>query len=237
MALKMKQNNKNSIRLAKFLAEAGIASRRKSEELIKAGQVKIAGEVVDNVATNVLADQDNISVDNKKVIIEPKVYYLLNKPVGYISSLSDPHNDKLVVDLVPEKPRVVPVGRLDMDSSGLLLLTNDGELTHQLTHPKFEVSKTYIATVNNALDKSIISNLKKGVMLEEGLAKADKVKILDKNRLEIVIHQGWNRQIRRMLGAEGLRVTELVRIAEGKLKLDDLPSGEYKILNKTDIKL
>ena len=233
----MNKKTKNTMRLAKFLAEAGVASRRKSEELIISGQVAIDGEVVDNVATNVLADQDNITVNDEKVSIEKKVYYLLNKPVGYISSLSDPHNDKLVVDLVPEKPRVVPVGRLDMDSSGLLLLTNDGELTHQLTHPKFEVSKTYIATVNNALDKSIISNLKKGVMLEEGLAKADKVKILDKNRLEIVIHQGWNRQIRRMLGAEGLRVTELVRIAEGKLKLDDLPSGEYKILNKTDIKL
>ena len=235
MALKMKQNNKNSIRLAKFLAEAGIASRRKSEELIKAGQVKIAGEVVDNVATNVLADQDNITVNDEKVSIEKKVYYLLNKPVGYISSLSDPHNDKLVVDLVPEKPRVVPVGRLDMDSSGLLLLTNDGELTHQLTHPKFEVSKTYVATVNKDLDKNIVAILKKGVYLPEGLAKADEVRILDDRNLEVVIHQGWNRQIRRMLGAEGLRVTELVRVAEGRLKLADLPIGDYIELKKQDI--
>ena len=231
----MNKKTKNTMRLAKFLAEAGVASRRKSEELIISGQVAIDGEVVDNVATNVLADQDNISVDNKKVIIEPKVYYLLNKPVGYISSLSDPHNDKLVVDLVPEKPRVVPVGRLDMDSSGLLLLTNDGELTHQLTHPKFEVSKTYVATVNKDLDKNIVAILKKGVYLPEGLAKADEVRILDDRNLEVVIHQGWNRQIRRMLGAEGLRVTELVRVAEGRLKLADLPIGDYIELKKQDI--
>ena len=223
------------MRLAKFLAEAGIASRRKSEDIIRAGQVKIAGKVVDDVATNVSDDQDNITINDEKVSLESKVYYLLNKPTGYISSLSDPHNDKTVVDLVPEKPRVVPVGRLDMDSSGLLLLTNDGDLTYQLTHPKFEVKKTYIATVNNILDKSIIIRLKKGVQLEEGLAKADHAKILDDHSLEISIHQGWNRQIRRMLGAEGLRVTELVRIAEGRLKLDDLPVGDYIELKKQDI--
>jgi len=223
------------MRLAKFLAEAGIASRRRSEELIRDGRVKIDGRVVDDVATNVLADQTNISLDNKKIVLEEKVYYLLNKPTGYICSLSDPHNSKTVVSLLPKNPRVVPVGRLDMDSSGLLLLTNDGELNHQLTHPKFEVSKTYIATVNRELDKSIINILKKGIYLPEGLAKADQVRILDKYRLEIVIHQGWNRQIRRMMGAEGLRVTELVRIAEGKLKLGDLPSGQYKIITKQDI--
>ena len=151
MTLIMKKKNSNSMRLAKFLAHTGIASRRKSEELIKAGRVKIADIVVDDVATNVLASQDDITVDDELVIIENKVYFLLNKPTGYISSLSDPHNDKLVIDLLPDKPRVVPVGRLDMDSSGLLLLTNDGELTYQLTHPKFEVKKTYIATVNNSL--------------------------------------------------------------------------------------
>lgn len=227
--------NNNKIRLAKFLAEAGVASRRKSEELIKAGKVKIAGKLVDNVATNVLTNQNDITVDNKQVFIDEKVYYLLNKPKGYLCSLGDPHNNKLVIDLVPKQPRVVPVGRLDMDSSGLLLLTNDGELTHQLTHPKFEVSKTYVATVNKELDKSIVAKLKKGVQLPEGLAKADRVRILNDHQLEIVIHQGWNRQVRRMLGAEGLRVTELERIAEGNLKLEDLATGKYTILNKSDI--
>ena len=223
------------MRLAKFLAEAGIASRRKSEELIRIGRVKIAGVVVDDVATNVLADQSDISVDNKKVILEPKVYYLLNKPEGYICSVSDPHNDKSVIDLVPKHPRVVPVGRLDKDSAGLILLSNDGELIYQLTHPKFEISKTYVATVNQELDRDIVNILKKGVQLPEGLARADKIRILDKNKLEIVIHQGWNRQIRRMIGSEGLRVIELVRIAEGKLKLDDLPSGKYRQLRREEI--
>lgn len=231
----MKKLNKNTMRLAKFLAESGIASRRKSEEIIISGRVEIAGQVVDDVTTNVLPGQTDITVDNKKIILEEKVYYLLNKPVGYISSLKDPHNTKTVVSLVPKQPRVVPVGRLDMDSSGLLLLTNDGELTYQLTHPKFEVSKTYLATVNKELDKNIISVLKKGVQLSEGLAKADQVKILNEKQLEITIHQGWNRQIRRMLGEAGLRVTALVRIAEGKLKLDDLAIGKYKILKKEDI--
>jgi len=223
------------MRLAKFLAEAGLASRRKSEELIRAGRVKIAGVVVDDVATNVLASQSDIAVDNKKVILEKKVYYLLNKPEGYICSLSDPHNDKSVVDLVPKHPRVVPVGRLDKDSAGLLLLSNDGELIYQLTHPKFEISKTYLVTVGGELDRGIVRTLKQGVLLPEGLARADKVRILDKNRLEIVIHQGWNRQIRRMLGAEGLRVLELIRIAEGRLELGNLASGEYRQLKRGDI--
>ena len=231
----MKKTSKNTIRLAKFLAEAGVASRRKSEDIIRSGEVEIAGEVVDDVATNVLPDQSNISVNGKKILLDKKVYYLLNKPKGYISSLSDPHNKKTVVSLLPKSPRVVPVGRLDMDSSGLLLLTNDGDLTYKLTHPKFEVSKTYIATVDKKLDKNIVLILKKGIRLEEGMAKADKVRILNDYQLEIVIHQGWNRQIRRMLGAEGLRVTELERIAEGKLKLGSLASGEYRELKLQDI--
>jgi len=231
----VKKTNKNTIRLAKFLAEAGIASRRKSEEIIRAGQVKIAGEIVDDVATNVSADQNDITVNDKLVSIDKKVYYLLNKPTGYICSLSDPHNSQSVVDLVPKNPRVVPVGRLDKDSSGLLLLTNDGDLVYKLTHPKFEVKKTYLVTVDREINKNIVNILKKGVQLEEGIARADRVKIVNKTQLEIVIHQGWNRQIRRMLGAEGLRVTSLARISEGKLTLGDLASGEYKELKLKDI--
>ncbi|MFA6605214.1 MAG: pseudouridine synthase [Patescibacteria group bacterium] len=233
--MKIEKKLKNTMRLAKFLAEAGIASRRKSEELIRTAQVKIAGQIVDNVATNVSLDQDDITVNGQKISLDKKVYFLLNKPKGYISSVSDPHNTKTAVSLLPKNPRVFPVGRLDMDSSGLLLLTNDGELTYRLTHPKFEIKKTYVATVNKKLDKNIVAILKQGIKLPEGLAKADKARILNDYQLEIVIHQGWNRQIRRMLGAEGLRVTELKRIAEGKLKLDDLASGEYKVLKLEDI--
>ncbi|OGY93757.1 MAG: hypothetical protein A2406_03845 [Candidatus Komeilibacteria bacterium RIFOXYC1_FULL_37_11] len=218
------------MRLAKFLAQAGVSSRRKAEELILAGLVKIGGNIVKDVTTNVLASQNNITVKGQPVILEEKVYYLLNKPRGYICSVTDPHNDQTVIKLLPKEPRVVPVGRLDMDSSGLLLLTNDGDLTYQLTHPKFEVKKTYVATVNKKLDRKVVLMLKKGIYLSEGLAQADRVRILNDYALEIVIHQGWNRQIRRMLGELGYHVELLTRIAEGKLKLGNLASGQYKKL-------
>ena len=139
------------------------------------------------------------------------------------------------MQLVPETPRVVPVGRLDKNSQGLLLLTNDGDLTYKLTHPKFEVKKTYLVRTKQALDKSIIRLLKQGVNLEEGKACADQVKIVSRNKLEIIIHQGWKRQIRRMIQEVGYHVEELTRIQEGKLKLGDLKPGKYKILNKSDI--
>jgi len=226
---------KNSVRLAKFLAEAGIASRRKSEELIKAGKVKIAGQVVTNVATNVLQNQTDISVDGKVLNIDKKVYYLVNKPLGYICSLSDPHNDKKVVDLVPKTPKVFPVGRLDKNSKGLVLLTNDGDLAYKLSHPKFKVKKTYLVSVNKELDKKIVSTLQRGVKLEEGLAKADRVKVLGRDKLEIIIHQGWKRQIRRMLTELGYNVLSLTRVSEGKLNLDNLDSGKYRELKLKDI--
>lgn len=229
----MKANS--SVRLAKFLAEAGIASRRKSEELIKAGHVKIAGQVVTNVATNVFQNQKDISVDGKNLNIDKKVYYLVNKPIGYICSLSDPHNDKKVVDLVPNTPKVFPVGRLDKNSKGLVLLTNDGDLAYKLSHPKFKVQKTYLVSVSKELDKKIVSKLTHGVKLEEGLAKADRVKILGKDKLEIIIHQGWKRQIRRMLKELGYNVLSLTRVSEGKLNLDNLDSGKYRELKLKDI--
>lgn len=225
------------IRLAKFLAEAGVASRRKAEEIIKQGRVTIAGKVVKDVATTVSDTSSNIKVDNKSLNKEKKVYYLLNKPVGYVCSVRDPHNKQTVVSLVPKSPKVVPVGRLDKNSQGLLLLTNDGELAYELTHPKFEVKKVYQVTVNKELSKDIVNILvKQGVKLEEGLAKADKVKIVGPKELEIVIHQGWKRQIRRMLTKAGYSTVKLVRVAEGKLKLGNLEAGKYKILSKSDIK-
>lgn len=231
----MKEKKSKKIRLAKFLAEAGVASRRKSEELIKAGKIKVDDKIVDNVATTVYFDHKNIKVNDRPVFLENKVYYLLNKPLGYISSVKDPHNAKIIVDLVPKRPPVWPVGRLDKDSKGLILLTNDGELTYKLTHPKFEVQKTYLVKVNKDLDKNIFDKLKKGIKLEEGLAKADKLKKISSKELEIVIHQGWKRQIRRMFKALGYQVESLTRIKEGKLSLGDLALGKYKKLNLKDI--
>lgn len=219
------------IRLAKFLADSGVASRRKAEELIRAGKVSIDHKIVTDLATKVEADSQNITVNHKKILPDKKICYLLNKPVGYICSVSDPHNKKTVLDLVPKFPRVVPVGRLDKDSQGLLLLTNDGELVYKLTHPKFKIQKTYLVKTDKIINKNIIDLLKKGIKLEEGMARADKVIIRNKFELEITIHQGWNRQIRRMLAALGLKVVKLTRIKEGDIVLGNLPVGKYKILD------
>ena len=223
------------IRLAKFLSTAGIASRRKAEELIKQGKISVNGHIVKDVATNVDADSQDIKFNNKVVGVEDKVYYLLNKPVGYVCSAKDPHNDKTVLSLLPAKPKVFSVGRLDKNSQGLLLLTNDGDLAYQLTHPKFEVSKTYLVKVNHKLDKKIATSLKQGMFLEEGLAQADKVEVINNHELLISIHQGWKRQIRRMMDELGYKVNTLTRISEGKLNLDQLASGKYKILKKEEI--
>ncbi len=225
----------NQVRLAKFLAEAGVASRRKSEELIKTGKVKIGAKTTTDVSTSVPEDADNIFVSGKKVFLEKKVYYLLNKPQGYICSLNDPHNDKTVLELVPKSPKVFPVGRLDKDSEGLLIMTNDGELAYRLTHPKFEVQKTYLVKVDKFLDKTVPEKLKKGVRLDQKTAKADRADIVSSRQIQVVIHQGIKRQLRRMLEKLGYQVIVLKRIQEGKLKLGDLPAGKYKSLNPKDI--
>lgn len=225
----------NNIRLARFLSQAGVASRRKAEDIIRQGKVKVGNQIIKEVAFNVPEDSEDIFVNNKNVILEKKVYYLLNKPIGYICSVSDPHNKKTVLDLVPNTPKVFPVGRLDKDSQGLLLLTNDGDLAYHLTHPKFEVKKTYIVKVDKNFVKDLEEKLQKGIRLEEGLAKADKVKILSGKKMEIVIHQGWKRQVRRMFEKLGYQVVELERIAESKLQLGKLPLGKYKKLKKSDI--
>ena len=221
-------------RLAKFLANHGIASRRKAEELILAGQIKVNNKIITEVATKVSAE-DEIKFDNKIVGDVDKVYYLLNKPVDYICSVSDPYNDKNVLALVPKDPAVYPVGRLDKNSQGLLLLTNDGDLTYKLTHPKFKVSKKYLVRVDKVLDNDVIKKLKTGIKLEEGLAKADQAKIKNKFELEITLHQGWKRQIRRMLEALDFKVVELTRLSEGKLVLKNIKIGEYKKIKKSDI--
>lgn len=219
------------IRLAKFLADSGVASRRKAEELIKAAKVSINNKIVTDLATKVNEDSQNIAVNHKKILPDKKICYLLNKPVGFVCSVSDPHNKKTVLDLVPRNPRVVPVGRLDKDSEGLLLLTNDGDLVYKLTHPKFNIQKTYLVTTDKILNKNIADLLKKGIKLEEGIACADKVIIRNKFELEIIIHQGWNRQIRRMLAVLGYKVVKLTRIKEGDIVLGNLPLGKYKIVD------
>ena len=187
---------KNKIRLAKFLANCGLTSRRKAENLILKGKVSIDRKVVTKLATKVEEDVLNIFVNNKRIKSAVKEYYILNKPKGYICSLNDPYNSKTVISLIKTKKRIFPVGRLDKNSQGLLLLTNDGDLTYKLTHPKFNVLKTYLVVLDKEIKKKDILKLKKGIKLEEGIAKVDKIELKNKNEILITIHQGWKRQIR-----------------------------------------
>ena len=230
------------IRLNKYLSQCGVASRRAAEKLMELGQVKVNGIMVREMGVMVDPDRDMIQVADKQIRpCNDLVYYILNKPVGYITTASDPHGRKKVTDLVPSSPRVYPVGRLDHDTSGLLILTNDGDFTYRLTHPKFEKEKEYIVNVKcqmsnvktkESLRDYIIKKFRKGIKLEEGVAKADKIKVLEERedvvKLSIVIHQGWNRQIRRMCEALGLEVLSLKRVRIGEIRLGDLKEGEWK---------
>jgi len=226
---------KNKIRIAKFLSQAGIASRRKSEELILAGRVKINKEVIKDLSFKVNENSNNIYFDNKLIKKEEKEYYLVHKPKGYISSVSDPYNPKTVISLINTQAKIFPVGRLDKDSQGLLLLTNDGDLAYQLTHPKFNIPKTYLVILNKEIEKEDLQKLKKGIRLAEGLARVDKIKLKNKKEVLITIHQGWNRQIRRMFNNLNYKVKELIRLSEGNLKLNNLKLGKYRRIKKEEI--
>jgi 23S rRNA pseudouridine2605 synthase len=223
------------MRLAKFLASAGIASRRAAENLISAGLVSVNGKVIKEVATNVDPATDAVQVRGKTIQAEKVVYYLLHKPAGYLSAAAGSQGAKLVTQLVPKSPRVYPVGRLDKDSSGLLLLTNDGDLTLQLTHPRYEVQKVYEVELDHMCTPELIRHLTSGITFKEGRAKADKVERITARKLRITLHQGFNRQVRRMLGVCGYTAMKLTRIAEGSLVLGDLQEGVYRTLKREDI--
>ncbi|PWB38697.1 MAG: pseudouridine synthase [Parcubacteria group bacterium] len=228
--------NRREIRLASFLAKCGVASRRKSEVIIESGRVKIAGGVVTDVATNVSPDATDVSLDNKLLQPDFKVYYLLNKPRGYVCTVTDRYNPQTVLSLVPKLPKVFPVGRLDKESQGLLLLTNDGDLAFKLTHPKFEIKKTYIVRIDRPFTEEMAGQLLKGMKFNEGWARADAVENKGNGYIQIVLHQGFKRQIRRMLDELGCNVLTLIRQSEGKLDLGNLPLGQYRILSKEEIK-
>ncbi len=211
-----------------FLSQAGIASRREAIELIKSNRVKVNGLSV-KLGAKINPFKDKIKVDNKLIKpVKQKVYYLVNKPIGYTCTLKDKYATKKVVDLVPAIPKVWPVGRLDKNSHGLIILTNDGELTHQLSHPSFKHFKKYIVSLDKAVTDNLLSRLTKGVRLKEGPAKADEVKKINNHKLLIVLHQGWKRQVRRMLAVVGYQVTDLQRVAISQWKLGRLKAGQYK---------
>ena len=231
------------IRLQKYLSEAGIASRRKSEELILQGKIKVNGQVVTELGTKVNPEKDEVKYKDKLVKIEnKKIYILLNKPIGYVTTAKDQFNRDSVLDLVKVKERIVPVGRLDMYTSGALILTNDGEFVYKVTHPKHEINKTYTVTLKGIVDKNAIENLKDGVDIGGYVTKPAKVKILkldkEKNitRLEIIIHEGKNRQVRKMCEAVGHKVLALHRSAIAGVGVKDIELGKWRYLTKEEVR-
>ena len=224
------------IRLQKYLADAGIASRRKAEELIKQGKVYVNGKIVNELGTKVTPNVDEIRYEGKKVEIEEKyIYILLNKPIGYVTTVKDQFNRDSVMDLVKIRKRLVPVGRLDMYTSGALILTNDGDFVYKVTHPKHEIEKTYTVTIKGIIKKEEVKNLDIGVDIGEYITKPAKVKILktdeEKNisRLEITIHEGKNRQVRKMCEAIGHSVLALHRSKIAGIGVKDIPLRKMEI--------
>lgn len=227
-------------RLQKVLSVRGWGSRRVCEDLIRDGRVTVNGEVA-ALGRRVDVERDEVTVDGAPVGIRPDhVYYLLNKPVGVVSTAKDTHGRPTVVDLVPSSPRVYPVGRLDADSEGLLLLTNDGELTNRLTHPRWEVDKEYLVQVDapaSGVGESALRRLRGGVELEDGRTAPAVVTQLQPGVLRFVIHEGRNRQIRRMCDAVGYPVIRLVRTRIGALTDSRLPPGAWRALTLDEVRM
>jgi len=226
-------------RLQKVMASAGVASRRQCEELILAGVVRVNGKVVDTLPTFVDLQSDAITVEGRRLRIPERVYFALHKPKGVICTNRDPQGRKRAIDLVQCPERVFCIGRLDADTTGLIILTNDAELTNQLTHPRYKVPKTYIATVKGRVDAKAVERLKKGIWLAEGKTGKAAVKVLkaghQESSLEITISQGLNRQVRRMLARVGIPVKSLKRTSIGKLQLRGLGAGRYRLLTKAEV--
>jgi 23S rRNA pseudouridine2605 synthase len=224
------------MRLAKYLAHAGVASRRAAEQLIADGRITVDGAIVRDPARDV-DDSRDVVFDGEPVKgAEPRVVYALHKPSGVVSTASDTHGRRTVVDLVPRERRLYPVGRLDAESTGLILLTNDGELANRLTHPRYEVPKTYRASLAGAaLTDRALRALREGVQLEDGMTAPAKVRRLTPHQLELTIYEGRNRQVRRMCEAIRRPVRQLVRIRFGPLELGDLRPGKSRRLTRTEL--
>ena len=229
-----------SIRLQTFLARADVASRRKAEAIIASGRVKVNGSVVLQKGYGVDPDRDRITFDGKMLSFSEKEYYILNKPKGYISTVRDPYAQRIVIDLITKKrSRLYPVGRLDKNTTGILLMTNDGRLAHRLTHPSFEIKKIYTVKAKGSIRDDALLRLEKGVMLDGALTAPCSVRHIDRSgkttELDIEIHEGKKRQIRRMFEAIGHPVLSLKRIAFAGMKLGSLKEGSFRKLTGSEV--
>lgn len=229
------------LRLAKYIADAGITSRRKAEQYISDGRVKVNNIVIKELSYKVNPEKDVVAFDGQEVILSNKIYILLNKPAGYISSVTDSHGRPTVIDLLKNvTARVYPVGRLDFDTEGLLIITNDGEFTNLMIHPKHEIVKTYETWVEGLVSEKDVAQLKRGILLEDGFTAPAVVDIIkkeaDQTLLTIKIHEGRKRQVKRMCAAINHPVVNLKRIQFGIIKLQDLSVGEYRFLTPQEVK-
>jgi 23S rRNA pseudouridine2605 synthase len=223
------------MRLGKHLAHAGVASRRASEALIADGRVTVDGVVTTDPARDV-SGEEAIAVDREAVRVPgARVVYALHKPAGVVSTAHDTHGRRTVVDLLPTEQRLYPVGRLDADSTGLILLTNDGDLAYALTHPRFEVPRTYRARVDGRPSERALRALREGIELDDGRTAPAHVRLLGPHELELTIHEGRKRQVRRMCEAVGHRVVDLRRVAFGPLRLGDLSAGRHRRLTAAEV--
>ena len=231
------------VRLQKYLADCGVASRRGSEEIIKSGRVAINGETATEMGVKVDEDNDLVTVDGSEVRPAKKhVYIMLNKPAGFVTTVSDDKERDTVMELVSDiSDRIYPVGRLDYDTEGLLLMTNDGDLTYKITHPKNNVEKTYIAEVTGKIDMSTITRLRRGVVIDGVKTSPAEVNVIGATqlgtRIEITIHEGRNRQVRKMFESVGCIVKRLKRTREAGLTLGHLPLGKWRRLSESEINM
>ena len=223
-------------RLQKVLARVGFGSRRSCEQLILDGKVKVNGQQA-QLGSRVEVESDLVTVDGAPIGVRPDlVYYLLNKPAGVVTTADDPQGRPTVIEMVPKDPRVFPVGRLDSDTEGLLILTNNGELTHRLTHPSFGVEKEYVALVEGKPSRSSLRLLREGVDLEDGKTAPAKIALLEQETIRLTIHEGKNRQVRRMCSTVGHPVKRLIRTRIGPLSDRSLPPGSWRELTTAEIR-
>ncbi len=230
------------MRLQKYMAKCGVASRRKSEKIITNKRVKVNGRIINKLGYKVDIDRDIVEVDDRKISLEKKlIYILLNKPEGYITTVDDQFDRNTVLDLISGiKQRIYPVGRLDYDTSGLLLLTNDGDLTYKLTHPKHEIKKVYVAKIKGIPNETELNKFRNGLKIDNYVTSKANIsikKVVNKNSIvQIEIHEGKNRQVRKMCDKINHQVLTLKRIAMGKIYLNDLNKGNWRFLTNKEVK-